>query len=284
MNAVTSTPNRTPSKTQSSIDKNSSVATDQKSGLRKRLYFSVHVKPQLSDQDYRCAGCDVTLASGVFSQVRYCEYTGKFFCKNCHEKKKFLIPARILQNWDTKYYSICNFADDFLRSIFHDPMFDIGVVNPGLYKQVIEFKTIKILRHQLFFMRDFIMTCRDRDVLLGYVGTRLHLINHVDLYSLSDFVGVTTGALLDEIRTLSEKYITHINGCQLCLAKGSYCEICGDPKAIYPFDIRNTRQCDECHATFHKKCLTDKKQCPKCARRKAKVQELANQKPEKIVK
>jgi hypothetical protein len=71
------------------------------------------------------------------------------------------------------------------------------------------------LRLQLYFMKNFITTCREREILQSYIGNRSYLMSNVELYSLSDFIAVTNGTLLNEIRNLTEKYITHIKSCQV---------------------------------------------------------------------
>lgn len=41
-----------------------------------------------------------TTNPGIFSKVRYCEFTGKYFCSSCHDNETYFIPSRILQSWD----------------------------------------------------------------------------------------------------------------------------------------------------------------------------------------
>ena len=103
--------------------------------LKPLVYFRVHTKKTTQDQDNLCAGCSKQLKLGIhfspfhlfacskiliylpifgsfsqqkglFSTVRYCEYTGKYFCSNCHENNTFFIPARILQNWDLSQFGL----------------------------------------------------------------------------------------------------------------------------------------------------------------------------------
>jgi hypothetical protein len=72
--------------------------------LRKRIFFKSQRKGEISEQENKCFECQEIIGIGMFSQIRYCEYYAKYFCKNCHTKKKFIIPSKILENWDTKLY------------------------------------------------------------------------------------------------------------------------------------------------------------------------------------
>lgn len=67
---------------------------------------------------------------------------------------------------------------------------------------------------------------RERDNLLRLVGKKAHLIHDVEFYSLEDFVDIVHGDLLNFLLDLTEKYLLHIKGCQLCKLKGFICEIC----------------------------------------------------------
>ena len=53
--------------------------------------------------------------------------------------------------------------------------------------------------------------------------------------------------------------------CQLCKAKGYFCEFCRSKEIIYPFDFATTVRCNDCRSLAHKKCY-NRATCPKCAR------------------
>ena len=47
----------------------------------------------------------------VFKEgFRFCNYTGKFFCRRCHRNDAAALPARILLNWDFKKVYVSRFA------------------------------------------------------------------------------------------------------------------------------------------------------------------------------
>lgn len=37
---------------------------------------------------------------GVPSEARQCDYTGLYYCCNCHWNDQAVIPARVIHNWD----------------------------------------------------------------------------------------------------------------------------------------------------------------------------------------
>ncbi|KAG1946045.1 pleckstriny domain-containing family M [Pimephales promelas] len=58
------------------------------------------VEKGLTTQSFRCAGCQrpVGLSRG---KAKVCSYSGWYYCPSCHQDNLFLIPARLLHNWDT---------------------------------------------------------------------------------------------------------------------------------------------------------------------------------------
>ena len=53
-------------------------------------------------QGYRCTGCGMTLDSNHSRYFRFCYYTGKYFCQNCHISTLWVVPAYILEYWSFK--------------------------------------------------------------------------------------------------------------------------------------------------------------------------------------
>ena len=53
----------------------------------------------LTHQHFRCACCNRALHQHSI-EVRLCDYTGHYFCPDCHRNDLSLIPARVLHDWD----------------------------------------------------------------------------------------------------------------------------------------------------------------------------------------
>lgn len=74
--------------------------------------------PQLVS--YACAcflgcQCPVGLSNG---KAKVCYYSGWYYCQNCHQDNSFLIPARLLHNWDTNKHKVSKCSPD--------PLFNLG--------------------------------------------------------------------------------------------------------------------------------------------------------------
>ncbi|KAJ3583278.1 hypothetical protein NHX12_029524 [Muraenolepis orangiensis] len=58
------------------------------------------VEKGLTAQSFKCAGCQGPVGlSG--SKAKVCCYSGWYYCTSCHQDNTFIIPARLLHNWDT---------------------------------------------------------------------------------------------------------------------------------------------------------------------------------------
>ena len=43
---------------------------------------------------------------GERSEARLCDYTGQYFCEECHWNDLVVIPARVVHNWDFSLYRV----------------------------------------------------------------------------------------------------------------------------------------------------------------------------------
>lgn len=48
-------------------------------------------------------------SGGERSEGRLCDYTGQYFCEECHWNDHVVIPARIVHNWDFTTYKVFTF-------------------------------------------------------------------------------------------------------------------------------------------------------------------------------
>lgn len=54
-------------------------------------------------------------SGGERSEGRLCDYTGQYFCEECHWNDHVVIPARVVHNWDFTTYKVVTFN----RLVFH---------------------------------------------------------------------------------------------------------------------------------------------------------------------
>ena len=63
--------------------------------------------------------------------VKQCHFHGLLYCPDCHRGDTAEVPACVLHEWDFTRYPICDFAIEFLASIYEQPLLCISAVNPG---------------------------------------------------------------------------------------------------------------------------------------------------------
>ncbi|NXA00651.1 RUBIC protein, partial [Nesospiza acunhae] len=249
---------------------------------RPQIIFNVHLAPArkvaVAKQNYRCAGCGIRTDPDYIKRLRYCEYLGKYFCQCCHENAQTVIPSRILRKWDFSKYYVSNFSKDLLSKIWSDPLFNVQAINPALYQKVKALNQVRLLRIQLFHMKNMFKTCRlAKDLLDSFDTVPGHLTEDLHLYSLSDFSAIKKGDLMPCLTELLKAGSLHIDKCMLCQAKGFICEFCqNEDDIIFPFELNKCKTCEECKACYHKSCFKCSR-CPRCERLQARRELLDRQ-------
>ncbi|XP_062279984.1 run domain Beclin-1-interacting and cysteine-rich domain-containing protein isoform X2 [Scomber scombrus] len=222
----------------------------------------------VAKQNYRCAGCGTRIDPDYIKRLRYCEYLGRYFCQCCHENAQAVVPGRVLMKWDFSKYYVSNFARDLLSKIAGDPLFNPNDINSGLYKKFKALEAVRVLRMQLFHMKNLFKTCRfAKEALDQFDSLPGHLTEDLHLFSLNDLTSVRNGELAPRLKELLKLGTMHVAGCVLCQAKGFVCEFCGNDKdIIFPFQLSKCQRCEECHACYHRSCFRAGKNCPRCQR------------------
>ncbi|XP_033124767.1 differentially expressed in FDCP 8 homolog B-like isoform X2 [Anneissia japonica] len=233
--------------------------------------YSTEICPEigLSAQNYRCAECKTPISFKDASDIRQCDYSGKFFCTECHWNDTEVIPARVLHNWDFEPRKVCRQSKQFLQLMMKRAVLKVDAVNDRLFNYVEELSQLRKLREEILIMKSYFLSCRNalEGQLLLQLNERRHFVESFDMYSLKDLIDLEQNSLLQQIEKIHSRYVVHIKiDCQLCQGKGYICELCGVDEIIYPFDIIASR-CRQCRAVFHRDCFYKRgNQCPKCLR------------------
>ncbi|XP_008568918.1 PREDICTED: run domain Beclin-1 interacting and cysteine-rich containing protein isoform X4 [Galeopterus variegatus] len=249
---------------------------------RPQIIFNVHPAPTrkiaVAKQNYRCAGCGIRTDPDYIKRLRYCEYLGKYFCQCCHENAQMVIPSRILRKWDFSKYYVSNFSKDLLIKIWNDPLFNVQDINSALYRKVKLLNQVRLLRVQLYHMKNMFKTCRlAKELLDSFDTVPGHLTEDLHLYSLNDLAATRKGELGPRLAELTRTGAAHVEQCMLCQAKGFICEFCqNEDDIIFPFELHKCRTCEECKACYHKACFKSGS-CPRCERLQARRELLAKQ-------
>ncbi|XP_068628605.1 uncharacterized protein [Battus philenor] len=239
----------------------------------------------LDHQNYQCKSCQDPLGSTV-SKAKVCAFTGEYYCSNCMDPNVFIIPARVIHNWDFKRYPVSKKSALFLLEFQHNPLIDMKKLNPKIYSGVSDMAHLQELRIQLNFLRSYIFTCREPVIeeLQKRVWPREYLYDHVHLYTISDLAQIPNGSLVLQLEKVVSFAKTHVLDCWLCSQKGFICEVCRDPKILYPFETSTTYRCEECSSVFHAKCLNVNIPCPKCKRKQERTNDSSLVDPVHFIK
>ncbi|CAJ1078882.1 protein associated with UVRAG as autophagy enhancer [Xyrichtys novacula] len=234
------------------------------------LILSVHPSLRrgviIAQQNFLCAGCGTEIEHKHIKKLRYCEYLGRYFCDCCHSGSEAVIPARVLTHWDFNRFSVSDFSKQLLDSIWFQPLFDLTCVGKTLYSRVKELHRFRELQDQLLGIKKLLRACRlSAQVMTEFEQLPAHLTEQPHLFSMDDLLRVKKGQLVSQARAVLNTCVSHVENCQLCLARGFICEFCRDRDVIFPFQTEICSRCQVCRSCFHKHCFEEKK-CPKCAR------------------
>ncbi|XP_012607571.1 pleckstrin homology domain-containing family M member 3 isoform X3 [Microcebus murinus] len=222
----------------------------------------------LTAQSFKCAGCQraIGLSNG---KAKVCNYSGWYYCSTCHVDDSFLIPARIVHNWDTSKYKVSKQAKEFLEYVFEEPLIDIQQENPLLYQHAEPLAAVVRLRQRLKSLRAYLFSCRAAvaEDLRRRIFPREYLLQQIHLYSLADLQQVIEGKLAPFLGKVIKFATAHVYSCSLCSQKGFICEICNNGEILYPFEDISTSRCESCGAVFHSECKEKSVPCPRCVRR-----------------
>ncbi|XP_042890277.1 run domain Beclin-1-interacting and cysteine-rich domain-containing protein-like isoform X2 [Penaeus japonicus] len=241
---------------------------------RPQVILTLHTNTKRSvlmgTQGWRCAGCGMRVSERLSRHFRLCHYLGRYFCTTCHSNQTAVIPAKVLHKWDFKLYPVASFSSELLERMRSDPLFNVGAVNPRLYKRCRHLHQTHIYRLQLYHTLPYINTCSrglSERAILGKLPQ--HWANDPHVYSLDDLLAIKGGQLVAEIKDVTSVCISHIAKCQVCLGRGFICEVCGRGEAIFPFQLDSTARCECCNACFHAGCFSPAR-CPRCIRRESR--------------
>ena len=225
----------------------------------------------LSDQQYRCADCfqRIPMCDGQF-EARLCDYTGQKYCMKCHWNDMFVIPARVVHNWDFSCYKVSRQSKHLLMVLSKKPDIKLQSINAVLFNFVDELRDVRTLRQQIMMMKTYIISCRiaTEERLLLLLQNRQHFVDNSEIYSLQDLIDINDNVLLNELSRIHATFGKHIKfECLLCQGKGFICEFCNADEIIFPFD-NHVVGC-RCKGTFHRLCYSQSA-CPKCERNSRK--------------
>ncbi|KAL3101078.1 hypothetical protein niasHS_001538 [Heterodera schachtii] len=249
----------------------------------------------LDAQEFRCAGCRRNIGAS-FGPFNVCALNGRCYCVgHCinatnasgENGATTIIPARVLLNGDFRPRMISRESLMLLRSVGEKPFMHLDMLNPQIYAHCQLLRKVRNLRHVFSLHVLYLFSCKDSvaEDAKRRIWPQKHWHEDIHLYSIADFESVANGTMERRLNALIIFAQCHIQGCQICLQKGFFCELCNaSDQPIYPFQTDITLRCPNCASVFHKECakkaglddcicgLSSEQQqqqnkCPKCIRR-----------------
>ncbi|XP_077984028.1 pleckstrin homology domain-containing family M member 1-like isoform X2 [Glandiceps talaboti] len=245
------------------------MSADPRSHALLTLLTEITTEKGLDSQNYQCKGCSRPIGI-IYGKAKVCSYDACYYCYECHMDDEAIIPSRIIHNWDFSKHKVAKLTKLFLQQIEDEPLINLKQYNPAIYNYINELNDAKTLRSQLHNLKAYLFTCKQSvaEDLRRRIWPREYMLENVHLYSIQDLKQVQSGHLTQTLKKIINFAAKHVKGCTLCSQKGFICEICDNPKIIYPFDLELTVRCERCKTVFHKTCKTETKPCPKCNRRR----------------
>jgi len=235
------------------------------------VLFSICPELSLAEQQFQCFECQQDFKQ--FSESRLCDYTGGYYCYQCHWGGLAASPARIIHNWDFTPQPMSQAALQYINLVSRKPLINLEKLNPSLTAVVQDVASVIKLRQKLIMMKKYLMVCRiaGEKKLLTLLQDRQHFVDSSEMFSLQDLIDINSGVLLSYLETKFSQFKSHIITCVLCIAKSFVCEICPgqEKECLFPFDER-VEICFECEAVFHRDCFRSVASCPRCDRKREK--------------
>ncbi|KAK2143509.1 hypothetical protein LSH36_835g00037 [Paralvinella palmiformis] len=208
----------------------------------------------LASQNYKCAECrsDISFHASQY-EPRLCDYSGCWYCSQCHWNDHTIIPARVLHNWDFETKKVCRASKQFLKLMQKRAVLRVLDINPMLFNFVDELSDVKKLREEILIMKQYFLRCKGalKSKLLLQLKNRQHFVDNSDMYSLIDLQDIANDVLLPELVKIHASFAQHIKtDCPFCQTKGSLCALCDERELLFPFD-GITIVCSVCSAVLH---------------------------------
>eukprot|EP00116_Pleurobrachia_bachei_P004811 sb/3465073/ len=223
----------------------------------------------LHQQNYSCFDCGTEISySG--SKVYLCDYTGRYYCSDCHKRTPHPIPARMIHNWDFKPRSIALQSAEILRYLETRDYLNVEMLNPGLFKGVPVMAEIRKLRESVILYKAHFVQCSRalKEELCLKLKDRQHFIDTSKWYTLQDLKDAYSETLLPELQVIVAQFEAHYQSCTTCTNTKFYCAVCSEPPLLAPFSkeaVYSMASCPQCHGLMHRACYNSSQSCPHCS-------------------
>ena len=127
---------------------------------------------------------DPNCQSKATKATRFCHYYGDYYCKNCHNNKKEIIPARLVADWDAQKYPVCKMARKYLTAERDQPNINLALANPNLVGRNPKLQAVSEMRTKLWLMKDYLQACPAKEALVASLDEKAYFVTDLHLYSM----------------------------------------------------------------------------------------------------
>uniref|UniRef100_A0A8C6PZ11 Pleckstrin homology domain containing, family M (with RUN domain) member 1 n=1 Tax=Nothobranchius furzeri TaxID=105023 RepID=A0A8C6PZ11_NOTFU len=121
--------------------------------------YTVPSEKGLDTQNFKCAGCPQQIGPSL-GKARLCEFSGQYYCDNCHKGDTTIIPSRMLHNWDLTHREVSKRALCLLAQVEQEPLLNLEQLNPELVTHSESMTQAHTLREKLRLLGDYLLSCR----------------------------------------------------------------------------------------------------------------------------
>jgi hypothetical protein len=80
----------------------------------------------------------------ALTQPVLCDYSGHYFCSECHWGNLSVIPSRAVLNWDFQEYPVSKGSKQYLNLMMKKSIIKLESINPKLFSFVEELAYVKV--------------------------------------------------------------------------------------------------------------------------------------------
>ena len=80
----------------------------------------------------------------ALTQPILCDYSGHYFCSECHWGNLSVIPSRVVLNWDFQEFPVSKGSKQYLKLMMKKSIINLELINPKLFFFVEELAYVKV--------------------------------------------------------------------------------------------------------------------------------------------
>jgi hypothetical protein len=159
----------------------------------------------LLNQNFSCYQCNKAI---TIESSNYCEFSGKFYCRECFGTDFVHNPFRVLNNWDFELRPIYKALKNRVQTIISDEKF---IITESLFENIPILEKFKNARIDLSHVYAILLVkgeVNDAESIKAHLGEHAHLVTETsDVFTINDLIDLHEGILTCEVLTeITEKY------------------------------------------------------------------------------